>query len=360
MGSPRAELVVVDYADLADESKDLSPLIKAAFGPGTTGVLGIRNVPGFVAAKQRTLSQGYQLAHLDADTLKGLEDERSLFQAGWSHGKEKLGDKPDFLKASFYFNPLTDQPGTEEDRARFPVSFPCNVWPPKEAMPEFEGSCKEVGTIMFGVAGLVSKHIDDFVAKQVPGYHPFLETAMKSTEKAKGRLLYYFPLPESAGGEPPKPDSWIGWHNDSGFLTCLAGDMYIDEATGKQIECPDENAGLYVVGRDGVDYKVKIPPDCMAVQMGECVQVMSGGVVQATPHCVRGASVPGVARVSLPVFVDTHPTYELRVPDGRTRQQVLDLPMPKVPALAKRWTEDGQQFGAFLQKTFEEYYEFTK
>ena len=26
-----------------------------------------------------------------------------------SHGKEKLGDEPDFAKASYYFNPITDK-----------------------------------------------------------------------------------------------------------------------------------------------------------------------------------------------------------------------------------------------------------
>eukprot|EP00957_Ditylum_brightwellii_P065271 4950814-Ditylum_brightwellii.AAC.1 len=56
---------------------------------------------------------------------------------------------------------------------------------------------------------------------------------MKQTEKAKGRLLYYFPLDNGEVKDDvnnAKDDadiaeySWIGWHNDSGFLTALAGD----------------------------------------------------------------------------------------------------------------------------------------
>ena len=35
-----------------------------------------------------------------------------MYNVGWSHGKEKLGDKPDFAKGSFYANPLFDEPGT--------------------------------------------------------------------------------------------------------------------------------------------------------------------------------------------------------------------------------------------------------
>jgi hypothetical protein len=43
---------------------------------------------------------------------KALEHEPSMYNVGWSHGKEKLGDTPDFAKGSFYANPLYDEPGT--------------------------------------------------------------------------------------------------------------------------------------------------------------------------------------------------------------------------------------------------------
>ena len=63
--------------------------------------------------------------------------------------------------------------------------------------------------------------------------------------------------------------------------------------------------------------RVKIPADCMAIQVGECTQVVTGGEFVATPHCVRGCRPQytqgrKVARVACPCFVDTHPTFELR------------------------------------------------
>jgi len=81
---------------------------------------------------------------------------------------------------------------------------------------------------------------------------------------------------------PPQDaaDSWIGWHNDSGFLTALAGDMYVNDVTGEAIANPDPNAGLYVVDREGESVRVEIPEDCMAVQLGECCQIVTGGVLQ--------------------------------------------------------------------------------
>ncbi len=50
-----------------------------------------------------------------------------------------------------------------------------------------------------------------------------------------------------------------------------------------------------------------IPPDCIAYQMGQAMQVHSGGLLQATPHCVRGpmssAAAAGVSRNTFAVFM---------------------------------------------------------
>ncbi|GMI47074.1 hypothetical protein TrCOL_g3500 [Triparma columacea] len=363
---PPPDLVILDYNEVINEESSLNDKIERAYGPGALGVIAIRGIPGFIEAKQKLLPQSHTLAHLPQETLKTLEDEKSMFNAGWSHGKEKLGDKPDFAKGSFYFNPLSDAPGTKEDREKFPVSYPCNVWP-KSSMPNFEGDAKALGNLMHQQVVALSVHIDKFAKSKVPNYQDRLVSdAMKNTEKAKGRLLYYFPLSDSALAEG-SADSWIGWHNDSGFLTALAGDMYVDDATGAPITCPDPSAGLYVVDREGESVKVNIPQDCMAVQLGECVQIVTGGALTATPHCVRGAvPEPGsgvkVARISHPCFIDTVPHFPLRMPSGVKMEEVFQgaLGESKVPPLKDRWTEDGMIFGDFLQKTFERYYEHNK
>lgn len=243
-------LVVVDYTELTvkDTSAELGAKIAQAYAQGF-GVIGIRNVPDFVECKQAVLKQAHQLAHLPKEALLKLEDPKSMYNAGWSHGKEKLGDKPDFAKGSFYFNPLTDMPGTEEDRKKYPASFPCNIWPTEE-MPDFEPAAKRLGKVMHECVVHLSRHIDAHVERKLKDYEPGLVSkAMETTEKAKGRLLYYFPIEKASGA------SWIGWHNDSGFLTSLAGDMYVNDETGEEIECPDPDAGLYVVTRDGGEVK---------------------------------------------------------------------------------------------------------
>ncbi|GMH86749.1 hypothetical protein TrVE_jg11929 [Triparma verrucosa] len=362
---PPPELQIVDYADVCSPTSDLSSPIEKSFGPGGLGVIAIRNIPNFATSKQALLPQAHTLAHLPKEELEKLEDEKSLYNAGWSHGKEKLGDKPDFAKGSFYFNPLTDSPGTPAERSKYPVSYPCNIWP-TSPMPSFESSAKTLGLLMHSQVVSLSVHIDKYVSSKVPSYPPNLvSAAMKTTEKAKGRLLYYFPLPESTASSNAA-DSWIGWHNDSGFLTALAGDMYVDDLTGLKVQNPDPKAGLYVVDREGESVKVDIPEDCMAVQLGECTQIVTGGALMATPHCVRGADCRGgsvkVARISHPCFIDTSPNFELRRPGGVEEEDVFKdaLGESKVPPLKERWTEDGMTFGDFLGKTFEKYYEHTK
>lgn len=369
------KVVVVDFEELlADPSPEnsLSSQLEQAYGSsGSLGVLAIRNVPGFISAKKRFLPMAHTLAHLPKDYLEEhLTDASTMYNAGWSHGKEKLGDKPDWAKGSFYFNPLTDQPGSEEDRAKYKVSYPCNLWP--DCIVGFEGNAKHLGALMKDVVVHLAKHLDAFALEHNPEYPVgILYNAMKTTEKAKGRLLYYFPLNQTAGANiddtdtTPSEDSWIGWHNDSGFLTALAGDMYVNDENGEEIAPPDPNAGLYVVDREDNVVHVSIPQDCMAVQIGECVQILTGGAVVATPHCVRGAISDGtvsVARISLPCFIDTPPDVPLSMPSrGCTREQVLmaGVGSSRVPPLSARWAHDGMLFGDFLQKTFSLYYDWS-
>lgn len=256
-----------------------------------------------------------------------------------------MGDTPDTAKASFYFNPITDKPGSEDERAKYPLSYPCNIWPDHQKLPGFKEKAQDLGRILTDACIALAKHLDTYIAKRekdVP--KDLLYNALNGTEKVKGRLLYYFPLLSQKSAE----DSWIGWHNDSGFLTALAGDLYLDHQTGQKVTSPDPSAGLYVVNRENQVCKVSIPNDCMAVQVGECAQIVSRDTLRATPHCVKGS--PGLARTSLACFVDVPPNFPL---DG-----AVSSTCDRVPPLQGRW-EPGMTFGAFLDVTFRKYYEWT-
>ncbi len=389
-----ADLVIIDYQDLLlppNESSThdkLHPLLKKAFGISTSsssstptepslGLIAIRNIPSFLSTKNSFLPLAHKLISLPQNYLdKNLTDESSMYNAGWSYGKEKLKlDQPDLSKGSFYFNPVTDVPGTEEDRKLYPASYPVNIWPEEEIIPNFEALGKRLGLLMKDVVALLALHIDEYVKLYCKEYDVCMGMEMKNTEKVKGRLLYYFPhekvMNENNDGdskENEQYDSWIGWHNDSGFLTALAGDVYLDHDTGDIIpkEEIDPNAGLYIQDRNGCIKHIQIPDDCMAIQIGECLQIMTGGHVVATPHCVRGADPNWicnndtemkngqdniscsssisrkkrrVARISFPCFVDTIPSFSLTVPKGQSRDDVLIssvIGCAKVPPLGDR------------------------
>lgn len=358
MPNQETDLAIVEYGDLIDDDSSLSSSSKTmmdrmdkAFGPNGIGILAVRNVPNFVEFKLAVLNQAHPLAHLPSQELRELEDPNSLYNAGWSHGKEMLKPgKPDTAKGSFYFNPIIDVPDPK-DRELYPVSYPINRWP-KQSLPTLEPAAKRLGRLLKEVAVHVSKHIDAYAQSRNSHYpSKCIYNSLINTEKVKGRLLYYFPLPET---QTQSEDSWIGWHNDSGFLTALAGDIYMDKEGTPVVPPPSSSAGLYVVDRNNRVCKVSIPADCMAIQIGECTQIMTGGAVIATPHCVRG--VPNLARASLACFIDVPPVVPLSLPPGgATPESIMAMESDRVPTMAKRW-KDGMKFGEFLQKTFEAYY----
>lgn len=351
-------LVTLKYEDLV-AGKDLTEEVFRAFGPEGLGALTVSGIPNYAEMRERLLPMSYKLAHLPEERQKLLEHPPSMFNVGWSHGKEKLGDKPDYAKGSFYANPLYDEPGTPEEREKYPWALPINIWP-TEDLPELEQAFKHLGRTMYEVVCLLTKQVDSLTAARVPGYKEgTLFGAMSQTQKAKGRMLYYYPV------EKGEEDNWIGWHNDSGFLTALTSAMFFNDETGEIIANPDPNGGLYIVQRGtSGSVRVRIPADQLAIQCGECLQIVTGGLLVATPHAVRSSESPDpnlkIGRATMPVFIDVKPDFPLLMPEGSTRDQVFaQTATSKVPPLEERWLENGVSFGQFLGDTFMKYYEWS-
>ena len=109
------------------------------------GAIAITDIPGYAEARSRLLPLGFKLAHAPEPQLRELEDPVSLYNAGWSKGKEKIGNVPDELKGSFYANPICDKVGLYQKE--HPYFYPDNIWP--KFMPELEPSFKTAGKIMY-------------------------------------------------------------------------------------------------------------------------------------------------------------------------------------------------------------------
>ena len=122
-------------------------------------------------------------------------------------------------------------------------------------------------------------------------------------------------------------DSWCATHIDHGCLTGLTSALYIDEtdfipptspanpsysnttpspssspssSSSSQtdafslnplvplLQSPDPTAGLYIQSRTNETIQISIPPDCLAFQTGEALQLITAGRFQAVPHFVKG------------------------------------------------------------------------
>ncbi|XP_024523436.1 uncharacterized protein LOC112343704 [Selaginella moellendorffii] len=308
----RHNVVTIDFSELQNEAVDFSEELEAGFGAQGLGIIAVSNVPGFTEMRSNLLNLAQSLSSLPENALKELEDPASRFSFGWSHGKEFLeSGQPDELKASFYANPIVDRP--TDDPAlieRYPSYCRANLWPGKE-LPDLESSFKKLGSLIVKVGLQLAAHCDKHVSRK--GGDARLTDMLKNSLCHKGRLLHYYPSKCSG----TKSSSWCGWHVDHGSLTGLTCAMYTRE--GREIDCPDSEAGLYVRTRSGAIVKATFGKDDIAYQVGEATELMSNGAFHATPHCVRTAQDdPLVERNTFAVFMQPHWDEELVSRDRKT------------------------------------------
>lgn len=359
MESSSPEVITVSLDDLIhyDGSKqELLDKIGRAFGngPECLGILAVTGIPALAEKRQRLLPLARRLAALD--NLSDMERPEAFYTVGWSHGREIFAGKPDTAKGSFYANPVVDHlahlRAVDPDVANNnPAFFAPNVWP--SSLPELEPAFKELGQLMVDIGRLLAKPCDAYVLSKCPGYKKNkLESVLGKSMFHKGRLLHYFAKDSVASSDSIMDvDSWCGWHNDNSSLTGLVPGMYFD-ASGHQIECQD--AGLYIQSRDGAIVSVELPHNSLAFQVGETSQVHTGGILQATPHAVKGTTVAGVTRESFAVFIEPEYDDDMELPGGRGMEEVQDcaIPLPSsVRPLKDRWCP-GQTFGEFSNATF--------
>jgi isopenicillin N synthase-like dioxygenase len=112
--------------------------------------------------------------------------------------------------------------------------------------------------------------------------------------------------------------------------------MYLSHvSSGDPVACaaPSATSGLYIRTRGGDLTKVSIPPNCLAFQTGEALELATGGRLRATPHCVRVGGGAGAGKVSRETFaLFLQPDTEAKIGPCET-------------------------FGSFSKRVFSEHYE---
>jgi isopenicillin N synthase-like dioxygenase len=356
------DVPVVRFEDLVSHA-DLSAQIEAAFGYDGMGILAVSGVPELDAKRMTLLPLAFQFANLPERVKDQYSLKEAYYSFGWSHGKENLQGQPDFSKGSYYNNPQENDltQGDAARIARYPSFFHPNIWPAE--VPQLERAFMDLGQLIVSTGVLVARQCDAFIERKTPAYERGKLHRIISTGRcAKARLLHYFAVSEADIARQREAASleesftWCGWHNDHGALTGLVQAIFMD-ADGNVVPNPDPHAGLYVKNRRGEILKANIPPGHLIYQIGETAQILSGGVLQATPHAVRGPQVTGINRETLAVFMQPLPDEKMAIPgDGDPQQAGKTENLPRgVPPLLSRWN-NSMDYDQFTEATMKAYY----
>ena len=341
--------VIVELEDLMMRKVD-SDIIEKAFGKDSLGLIIIKGIPELSEMRENLIKFGRKVV-----SLKNIEEyshKQSNYAVGWSCGKEKMKNNiPDFAKGSYYANPIQDKPTNNQELIdKYPGSYTPNIWP--KEVPGFEENFKELGRTIYIVGLLVLMYCDLYLEEK-HNIEVGLEELMRVSETCKGRFLHYFPLKKDKNKED---DASCGWHCDSGGLTGLISAKYFDKDNN---EIKPKDGGLHIKDRNNNFVKVDIPEDCVAFQIGEILQILSGNKLIATPHCVKSTSMENVSRNTLAIFMDTDPMFNIKVPKNMEDdiEEIITIKnLPEgVPKLKDRFV-NGMSYAEFLDKTYKSYY----
>jgi isopenicillin N synthase-like dioxygenase len=76
---------------------------------------------------------------------------------------------------------------------------------------------------------------------------------------------------------------------------------------GKTAPKPDDKSGLFLRTRAGDQVRGRPPEGCIVAQIGQQLEILTGGRFVATPHVITAPGVAGWARDSAAHFVHANP-----------------------------------------------------
>lgn len=360
----KVQIPCFDISELGEPSAEgeaeLFRRIDEAYGPEGPGILCVKGEEIHEKVQKiraQFLPQAVGLTDLPPEARERISDGETPLTNGLSRGAEVT----DRAKSSFYYHPVTDTPGEHlpKGAAHVPLFHNANLFPSEEELPGFKANAREAAQFVVGVGHLLAQLIDRRLEK-VPGYAKGKLAATVRTgpdSNHKCRLLRYHPY-ESDEEVSKTKGMWAAPHLDTGSLTGLVPGVFLD-AEGKTTVAPDADTGLFVMNRQGEPLKAEVPPgtgEALLFQIGESLQIISGGALQATPHYVAGpkkATPGGASRCSLAIFMQPQPHEDLPIPEGMSHADVAgrsaDRHLPaEWPSLAWRFNKLGLKSGDVL------------
>ena len=314
----------ISYEDLM--SNDITKYIQNGFGEGSLGAIIITDVPNMKERRLSLLKLVKEMGELPQDVLEKYERPDIKYSLGWSRGKEMLKDN---VKGSLYVDPFNEEN---------------NYWPVKD----LEYNCLSMSKIMYNVGYKVLLGCDKYLENIINDYENILS---KNLTETKGRLLHYY----ENNSKDKSEDNICSWHLDHGGLTVLTKSLYLDKYYREQSE--NDSDGLYIKDKMGINHHVKIPEDSLLCQIGETLQILSGGYLKATPHCVN-MSNSKTTRETYPLFIDCHNSFRILKKEWYKDDYLINEGIDGIKGISPLYKrcENCITYGDFVNKTLNTYY----
>jgi isopenicillin N synthase-like dioxygenase len=294
----KQKIPVVDLADVSPEA------LREAFGRY-----------GLVYVRSHDIAPSEVDAFYDSFarfTRRPEEHKRTLgradlwYQRGWTPpNTEKAvvaGGQPDF-KECYFVAPTELDP---KARLHYPQIYADNIWPESDDgfdAAEFRERYLALGrklhaageALLRGCAVALDLPADTFTKMIAGGPHVT-------------RVLHYLAL------RPDQIDTGVLWgeeHTDFNLLTMLPGGRFYDPA-GRPSPRPDNKSGLWLRTRPTAEaprgelVQGRPPEGCIIAQVGQMLEILTGGAFLATPHVVTAPGTPGYSRMSSAHFIHLH------------------------------------------------------
>jgi isopenicillin N synthase-like dioxygenase len=341
--------IILDYGVLSDTAIDLSKEIECSFGRNGNGIILINNIPNYVTYKNTLLPLAKKVHNLPQEIKKKYERPEIYYGIGiCTYEKYHFKGVKD-MATSWYCSSTKDKIESVKfikDGKEIIEKYPDNFWP-TEDLPELEPAFKNLGKLTYEVGFTLGKHIDQWVKSLNPNYQ--IGRINRTLTRPVGRLVHYH---TSVEFEENNKDQAVYWHSDTSSITSLCSPIYMDQ-DGNVVEGMSDEAGhgLEILKRDGTINSCCIPPDCLAIQIGEVMQILSGGKLEATPHRVVATKYPTYTREQFVNFFLPQFDEIMSIPEGATEEDVFNIQSDKVPDLRVRW-RNGESFKVLLDESW--------
>jgi isopenicillin N synthase-like dioxygenase len=320
MAETPMNIPTVDLTDLS--SKDPARVergaaaIREAFG--VFGLVYVKNHGVDAQALERYYDAFRTFVSWPAEAKRPYGRADIWYQRGWTPPNTEVAvagnGQPDFKECYF----AAPYPSDESSALEFPQIYPENVWP-SDAPPFFQDGLLTLGRSLHEAGLELLRGAAVALGLSETAFADLCQRGPHVT-----RALQYLPLTAS------QVNTGIVWgeeHTDFNLLTLLPGGRFLDPQ-GQPAKSPDDKSGLYLRTRPtpeepkGRMVRGTAPAGCIVAQVGQQLEILSGGTFLATPHVITAPGVPGWQRQSAAHFMHVHtntvlfPLSKFRTPEA--------------------------------------------